>query len=115
MSSDRQRDQAPATVKPEEEEVTVLEDYVKLMAQNLVEQPEDVVVEATEEEDRDYYLLSVAAEDLGRVIGKDGRNVKAMRTLLTAVSARKGRRAVLEVSNDPSTGEDAGGEQETAE
>lgn len=92
----------------------MLDDYVKLMAQHLVEQPEDVVVEATEEEDRDFYLLAVAAEDLGRVIGKDGRNVKAMRTLLTAVSARKGRRAVLEVSNEPSTGEGAG-EQEPVE
>lgn len=80
----------------------MLEDFVKFIAQHLVERPEDVRLEAMTEEDRDLYLLSVSAEDLGRVIGKDGRNVKAMRTLLTAASARKGRRAMLEVSNDPS-------------
>jgi predicted RNA-binding protein YlqC (UPF0109 family) len=80
----------------------VLEEFVKTIAQHLVEQPEEVVVEATQEEERDFYLVFVASEDLGRVIGKDGRNVKAMRTLLTAVSARNGRRAVLEVSNEPS-------------
>lgn len=81
----------------------MLDDFIKFISQHLVERPEDVHLESVQEEERDLYVLSVAPEDLGRVIGKDGRNVKAMRTLLTAVSARKGRRAMLEVSNDPST------------
>ncbi len=84
----------------------MLDDFIKFIAQHLVERPEDVRLESVQEEERDLYVLSVASEDLGRVIGKDGRNVKAMRTLLTAVSARKGRRAMLEVSNDSSASGD---------
>lgn len=79
----------------------MLEDFVKMMAQHLVEKPEDVQVILKEEEERDHYTLNVSSEDLGRVIGKDGRNAKAMRTLLTAASALRGRRAVLEIANDP--------------
>lgn len=79
----------------------MLDDYIKFVAQHLVERPEDVAVTSEEEDDRVRYTLTVAAEDLGRVIGKDGRNAKAMRTLLTAASALRGRRAVLEISNEP--------------
>jgi predicted RNA-binding protein YlqC (UPF0109 family) len=86
----------------------VLEDFITFIAQHLVDKPEDVRVVREEEEDRIHYTLSVAAEDLGRVIGKDGRNAKAMRTLLTAASALRGHRAVLEIANEPSTGGEAG-------
>ena len=80
----------------------MLDEFIAFVAQHLVEKPESVRVSATDEEDRDRYVLSVAAEDLGRVIGKDGRNAKAMRTLLTATAALRGRRAVLEIANEPS-------------
>lgn len=79
---------------------TVLEDFIKFIAQHLVEKPEDVVVSMVEEEDRHHYTLVVSGPDLGRVIGKDGRNAKAMRTLLTASSALRGKRAILEISNE---------------
>ncbi len=80
----------------------MLEDFILTMAQHVVERPESVQVKVEEEEDRLHYTLSVASEDLGRVIGKDGRNAKAMRTLLTASAAMRGKRAVLEIANEPS-------------
>lgn len=80
----------------------MLEDFIAFMAQHLVERPESVQVAVEDEEERTRYILSVAAEDLGRVIGKDGRNAKAMRTLLTASAAMRGKRAVLEIANEPS-------------
>lgn len=79
----------------------MLEDFITFIAQHLVDKPEAVRVNVTDEEDRTRYVLSVSAEDLGRVIGKDGRNAKAMRTLLTASSALRGQRAVLEIANEP--------------
>lgn len=80
----------------------MLDEFIAFVAQHLVEKPEAVQVSAEDEEDRDRYILAVAAEDLGRVIGKDGRNAKAMRTLLTAAAALRGRRAILEIANEPS-------------
>ena len=44
-----------------------------------------------------FFALSVAPDDLGKVIGRDGRTARAMRTLLAATSARQRRRAVLEI------------------
>jgi len=79
----------------------VLEDFISFIAKHLVDKPEHVQVAQDENEERIRYVLSVGAEDLGRVIGKDGRNAKAMRTLLTAAAALRGRKAILEISNDP--------------
>lgn len=78
----------------------MLEDYVKFIAQHLVEKPEEVEVTLTETEEFAQYTLSVNRTDLGKVIGKDGKNVRALRTLLTAASARRGRKAILEILED---------------
>jgi hypothetical protein len=67
------------------------------MARAIVENPDEVVV-TEEEEERDYiFHLRVAESDMGRVIGKEGRIVNAMRTLLKVAAIRKGTRAVLEI------------------
>jgi predicted RNA-binding protein YlqC (UPF0109 family) len=64
------------------------------MARAIVKNPDEV----TEEEERDYiFHLRVAESDMGRVIGKEGRIVNAMRTLLKVAAIRKGTRAVLEI------------------
>jgi len=80
----------------------VLEEFIAFVAQHLVEKPESVQVSVVDEPDRVRYVLAVASEDLGRVIGKDGRNAKAMRTLLTASAAMRGKRVILEIANEPS-------------
>jgi hypothetical protein len=73
-----------------------MKDLVEYMARAIVENPDEVVV--TEEDERDYiFHLRVAESDMGRVIGKEGRIVNAMRTLLKVAAIRKGTRAVLEI------------------
>ena len=75
-------------------ELTELIDYI---ARALVDEPDDVIVEAVEEDRALVVELTVAETDLGKVIGKEGRTARAMRTLLAATSARHRRRAVLEI------------------
>jgi len=74
-----------------------LKELVEYLAKNLVENPDAVSVEAIEDEKTTRLTLKVAQSDLGRVIGKQGRNVKAMRTLVHAIGAKSGRRAALEI------------------
>ncbi len=76
------------------EQLTELIDYV---ARALVDEPEDVQVEAVEGDRAIIIELTVAQSDLGKVIGRDGRTARAMRTLLSATSARMRRRAILDI------------------
>src|SRR3954453_20473747 len=74
-----------------------LRDLVDFLARGLVDHPEQVEVEEVEEPDALVYELKVAEEDLGKVIGKQGRTAKALRTILSAASAKSRRRVVLEI------------------
>ena len=67
------------------------------MAKNLVDKPEDVVVTEIDGEQTLVIELKVAKEDLGKVIGKQGRTAQAMRTILGAVSTKLKKRSVLEI------------------
>ena len=67
------------------------------MAKGLVDQPEVVEVTEVEEPDALVYELKVAEEDLGKVIGKQGRTAKALRTVVAAASAKLRRRILLEI------------------
>ncbi len=78
----------------------MLNDFVAFIAKHLVEKPEEVEVTVEDKDEYLHYKLSVSTGDLGRVIGKEGRNARAMRVLLTAVSARQGRKAILEIQED---------------
>jgi hypothetical protein len=75
----------------------VLKELVEYLARALVEDPTEVSVEAVEDEKTTTLRLKVAPSDLGRVIGKQGRTARAMRTLLHATAAKARRRAVLEI------------------
>jgi hypothetical protein len=77
--------------------VPVYKDLVEYVARALVDHPDQVLVETTEDDTTTTLRLRVAAADLGRVIGKQGRTAKALRTLLHASAARSNRRAVLEI------------------
>ncbi len=75
-----------------------MKEFIEFIAKYLVDSPEDVVIEETIAEDKKINLtLRVKQEDVGKVIGKKGRTAIAMRTLLTAVAAKEGKRAMLEI------------------
>jgi predicted RNA-binding protein YlqC (UPF0109 family) len=74
-------------------------DLVSLIAKSLVREPDKVVVKATETENGVTLELSVAPEDMGRVIGKQGRIAKAIRTLVKAASAGDEVRYNVEITD----------------
>jgi len=72
-------------------------DLVLWIARQLVEDKEAVEVEAIERDRSTVFELTVAREDLGRVIGRGGRTAKALRTVIDAAARRQGKRAVLDI------------------
>jgi len=74
-----------------------MKDLVKYIAQALVDNPDEVTVEEVEGNQTSVLELKVAKEDLGKVIGKQGRTARAMRTILSAASAKVRKRTVLEI------------------
>lgn len=78
----------------------MMKDLVMYMAEALVDKPEEVVVTQIDGEQTAVIELKVAKEDLGKVIGKQGRTARAMRTILSAASTKIRKRAVLEIIED---------------
>jgi predicted RNA-binding protein YlqC (UPF0109 family) len=74
-----------------------LKDLVEFLAKALVDQPEKVEVAEVSGEQTTVVELRVAKEDLGKVIGKQGRTVKALRAILSAASSKVRKRADLEI------------------
>lgn len=74
-----------------------LKDLVDFMARSLVDAPEKVQVNEITGEQTTVVELTVAKEDLGKVIGKQGRTAKSMRTILNAASTKLSKRSVLEI------------------
>ncbi len=74
-----------------------MKELVKFIAQALVDNPEQVQVKEIEGEQTSVIELKVAKEDLGKVIGKQGRTARAMRTILSAASTKIRKRAVLPI------------------
>jgi uncharacterized protein len=74
-----------------------MKELIKYMAQALVDNPEQVEVSEVIGEQTSVIELRVAKEDLGKVIGKQGRTAKAMRTILSAASTKIRKRTVLEI------------------
>lgn len=74
-----------------------LAELVEFIARALVDEPEAVEVEETAGDQTSVLELTVAEADVGKVIGKQGRTAQAIRTLLSAVSEKHSRRAVLEI------------------
>ncbi len=74
-----------------------MKELVEKMAKALVDRPEDVVVNEIDGEKTTVYELRVASSDLGKVIGKQGKTARAMRTILSAAGTKIGKRCVLEI------------------
>jgi predicted RNA-binding protein YlqC (UPF0109 family) len=70
---------------------------IEVMAKSLVDRPDDVRVSEVEGEKTTVYELRVAQGDLGKVIGKQGKTARAMRTILGAAGTKVGKRCVLEI------------------
>ena len=75
----------------------MLKELVEYLAKSLVDKPEEVQVAEVGGEQTLVYELRVAKDDLGKVIGKQGRTARAIRTILGAASAKLKKRAVLEI------------------
>ena len=76
---------------------TSLKDLVVFMAQSLVDFPEQVEVTEMQGEQTTVYELKVAKDDLGKIIGKQGRTARSLRTILNAASTKLRKRSVLEI------------------
>jgi len=74
-----------------------MKDLISYIAQALVDHPEEVSVTEVEGNQTSVLELKVAKVDLGKVIGKQGRTARAMRTILSAASAKLKKRTVLEI------------------
>lgn len=75
-----------------------MKELIEFIAKSLVEKPEQVVISEELAEDGSTLIkLAAAQEDMGRIIGKQGRTAKAMRTLLNAKATRENKRATLQI------------------
>lgn len=74
-----------------------MKELIKYIARALVDNPDAVEVNEIEGEQTSVIELKVAKEDLGKVIGKQGRTARSMRTILSAASTKLRKRAVLEI------------------
>jgi len=74
-----------------------MKELVQYLARSLVNNPDAVDVKETQGETASILELRVAKEDLGRVIGKQGRTAKSIRTILNAAASRTNRKVVLEI------------------
>ncbi len=77
-----------------------LKELVEYIAKSLVDNPDEVNVAEVQAVQTSVIELRVAKEDLGKVIGKQGRTARAIRTILSSAATKAGKRAVLEILED---------------
>ena len=74
-----------------------MKDFIETIVKHLVDQPDLVRLTEVQGAKTTVYELRVGPGDLGKVIGKKGQAAKSIRTMIAAISAKKGKRAVLEI------------------
>lgn len=74
-----------------------MKELIEVIAKSLVDHPEEVVVTETEEEDAITYVLTVAKDDMGKVIGKQGRVAKCIRTVVKAAASKGDKKVIVEI------------------
>jgi len=74
-----------------------LKELIKHIIQALVDHPEQIVISEVEGKQVTVLEIKAAKEDLGQIIGKQGRNAKAIRTILNAASAKAQKRTIMEI------------------
>ena len=74
-----------------------MKELVEVIAKALVENPDEVVVSASVKDDETVIELSVAPADMGKVIGKQGRIAKAIRSVVKAASSKEDKKVIVEI------------------
>ena len=74
-----------------------MEELIAAIAKSLVDNPDDVKVTRSDEDNNVTIELTVAPDDLGKVIGKQGRTARALRSILAATAAKEDKRSRLEI------------------
>ena len=74
-----------------------MKELIELVARSLVDRPDEVSVSEMDEGDETFYEVRVSPDDVGKLIGRQGRTVRALRTLLGAAGMKLRRRLVLEI------------------
>src|ERR1044071_3626158 len=77
-----------------------MKEFVEYVVKALVDYPDEVSVREVDGERTVVFELRLNKTDIGKVIGKNGRTISALRSLLTSAAAKQGRRAVLEIVED---------------
>ena len=86
-----------ALVSFAERRVISMKKLVEVIAKSLVDHPDEVVVTETEKENATIVELHVAADDMGKVIGKQGRIAKAIRSVVKAAASKDDKKVVVEI------------------
>ena len=76
-----------------------MKEFIEYIARQLVDSPDKVTITEEEKEGKIVLRLRVADPDVGKIIGRKGRSAQAMRVLLSAIAAKNGKRAILEVDD----------------
>ena len=76
-----------------------MKEFIEYLAKQLVDQPENVVIEEEMRDDMLVVKVKVAQPDIGKIIGKKGRTAFALRTLASAVGKKNGKKVLLEVQD----------------
>ena len=84
-------------MRPESKEVGGMKELVEVIASALVDKPDEVVVTETENEKEIVLSLKVAPDDMGKVIGKQGKTAKAIRTVVRASASKSDKKILVEI------------------
>ena len=74
-----------------------MKELIEVIAQSLVAHPEEVTVTETENDNEIVFMLTVAADDMGKVIGKQGRIAKSIRAMVKAAASKTDKKVVVEI------------------
>lgn len=77
-----------------------MEEFLKIIISNLVENKDQVEITKKEEEKQTIFEVRVAKEDMGRVIGRQGRLAKSIRTVMKSVAAKEHKKVLIEFIDD---------------
>ncbi len=76
-----------------------MREFLEYIAKQLVDNPDSVQISEEEKDNKVIFKLKVGQSDVGKIIGKQGRTAQSIRVLLSAVAAKHGKRAILEVED----------------
>jgi predicted RNA-binding protein YlqC (UPF0109 family) len=76
-----------------------MRDFLIYILKNLVDQPDKIILDQDERDGKIIFTVQVAGDDVGKVIGRQGRTAIALRSLLMSVAAKEGKKAQLEIAD----------------